>query len=301
VAGFVDRRSTVVARYAEVHRLAVAGREADIAREVGNRLCTAWLRTARFADVEATATATLTLGPDTVASYHRGGARFATGRPGPALEDYQLALIRFRSAGNRRGEAATLSSIGRVHNGLGNLHEALAYYERALPILRAAGDRDGEATTLNNMGLTLNGLGERNRALAVYRRSLRIQREIGDRVGEAAVLNNIGSGYKGLNDLDRALAFHEQALGIVLDTGHRPGEAVSRFNIAMIHRKRGDLDEAIRELEQVVELDRQIGHPDLDADTAVLEKVRDEKVVRACTGAAPDAGYVPGHDTTNER
>ncbi|MEU4163971.1 tetratricopeptide repeat protein [Actinoplanes sp. NPDC026670] len=297
----MDRRSTAVARYAEVHRLAVAGREADIAREVGNRLCTAWLRTARFADVEATATATLTLGPDTVAFYQRGGARFATGRPGPALEDYQLALIRFRWAGNRRGEAATLSSIGRVHNGLGDLHEAMACYERALPILREVGDPAGEATALNNMGTAFAKLGDQERALAVYELALAISREIGDRVGEAATLNNIGSGYKALQDLERALAFHEQALRIVLDTGHRPGEAVSRFNIAMIHRKRGDLDEAIHELEQVVELDRQIGHPDLDADNAVLEKVREEKVVRACTGAVPDAGYVPGHDPTNER
>ena len=106
--------------------------------------------------------------------------------------------------------------------------------------------------------------------------------------------------WPGLKDLDRALAFHEQALHIVLEAGHRAGEVVSRFNIAMIHRKRGDLDRAIHELEQVVELDRQIGHPDLEADIAVLERVR-AAAVRACTSTGTDAGYGPVHDPTNER
>jgi hypothetical protein len=44
----------------------------------------------------------------------------------------------------------------------------------------------------------------------------------------------------------------------------------------MIHQQRGDLDQAIAELEQVVELDRQVGHPDLASDTAMLEHLRQE-------------------------
>ncbi len=67
-----------------MHRLAVAGREAAIARHVGDRVARAWLATSRFADVEALATATLSLGPDADAFYDRGWARQATGRPRPA-------------------------------------------------------------------------------------------------------------------------------------------------------------------------------------------------------------------------
>ena len=51
----------------------------------------------------------------------------------------------------------------------------------------------------------------------------------------------------------------------------------------MIHRQPGELDRAVSELEQVVELDRQVGHPDLESDTAMLERVRQER-------AGPDPG-----------
>jgi hypothetical protein len=51
----------------------------------------------------------------------------------------------------------------------------------------------------------------------------------------------------------------------------------------MMHRQLGELDQAVTELELVVELDRQVGHPDLQSDTAMLERVRQER-------ARPDPG-----------
>jgi hypothetical protein len=55
---------TSVARWAEVHRLAVAGREAGIAREAGDRVGRVWLARSRFADTARLAAQTLTLGED---------------------------------------------------------------------------------------------------------------------------------------------------------------------------------------------------------------------------------------------
>jgi len=48
------------------------------------------------------------------------------------------------------------------------------------------------------------------------------------------------------------------------------------YNVAMIHRAQGDLGRAVNELEQVVELDRQVSHPDLQSDTEMLHRVRQE-------------------------
>ena len=45
---------------------------------------------------------------------------------------------------------------------------------------------------------------------------------------------------------------------------------------AVIHRAQGEFDRAVAELEQVVELDRQVGHPDLQSDTEMLHRVRQE-------------------------
>jgi tetratricopeptide (TPR) repeat protein len=84
----------------------------------------------------------------------------------------------------------------------------------------------------------------------------------------------------------QALEYYRQALPIRREVGDRAGEAVTRYNIAMMHRQRGQLDRAVTELELVVELDRQVGHPDLQSDTAMLERVRQER-------ARPDPGPGP--------
>jgi hypothetical protein len=97
----------MVARWVEVHRLAVAGREPVIAREVGDRVGNVWLRTSRFADVATLARATLTLGPDAGAWYDLGRAQAATGLPREALASNQQALRLYREAGDRAGEAVT--------------------------------------------------------------------------------------------------------------------------------------------------------------------------------------------------
>ena len=195
---------TSVARWVEVHRLAVAGREAGIARDVGDRVGRVWLATSRFADTARLAELTLTLGEDARALYQLGWAKTVTGNPAAALEHYGQALRLYRAAGDRANEAATLSNIGLVNRDLGEPQRALEHYAQALPIMR----------------------------------------EIGDRAGEA----------------------------------------VTRYNMAMIHRDQGDLGRAVAELEQVVELDRQVSRPDLQSDTEMLHRVRQEL-----------AGLDPGH------
>ncbi|MEV0938871.1 tetratricopeptide repeat protein, partial [Micromonospora wenchangensis] len=141
--------ATTIARRVEVHRLAVAGRQPEIARDIGDRVCRVWLSTSRFAAVEAMATATLTLGPDAGSFYDRGWARSSTGRPQPALEDYQQALTMYQQAGDRSNKAATLTNIGHVYDSLGDRQRALDHYHQALPITREVGNRAGEAATLN--------------------------------------------------------------------------------------------------------------------------------------------------------
>ena len=103
---------TSVARWVEVHRLAVAGREAGIARDVGGRVGGVWLARSRFADVARLAGLTLTLGEDAGAFYQLGWAKDATGDRAAALEHYGQALRLYRAAGDRGGEAATLNNIG---------------------------------------------------------------------------------------------------------------------------------------------------------------------------------------------
>ena len=79
-----------------------------------------------------------------------------------------------------------------------------------------------------------------------------------------------------MGDREQALDYYTRALPIREEVGDRAGESVTRYNIAMIHRAEGRLDNAVAELRQVVALDKQVGHPDLEADTAMLTQLETE-------------------------
>jgi tetratricopeptide (TPR) repeat protein len=169
---------TSVVRWVEVHRLAVAGREAGIARDVGGRVGGVWLARSRFADVARLAELTLTLGEDARAFYQLGWARHATGDRAAALAAYDQALRLYRAAGDRGNEAATLSNIGAVYRGLGEPQRALEYYGQALPIRREVGDRAGEAVTRYNMAMIHRARGELDRAVAELEQVVELDRQV---------------------------------------------------------------------------------------------------------------------------
>jgi tetratricopeptide (TPR) repeat protein len=167
-----------VARWVEVHRLAVAGREAAIARDVGHRVGRVWLARSRFADVARLAGLTLTLGPDAGALYDLGWAKRATGNPAAALEHYGQALRLYQTAGHRGNQAATLNNIGLVYNGLRERQRALEYYGQALPIQQEAGDRAGEADTRYNLAMIHRDQGELGRAVAELEQVVELDRQV---------------------------------------------------------------------------------------------------------------------------
>ena len=133
-----------------------------------------------------------------------------------------------------------------------------------------------DARAFYQLGWARYVTGDRTAALAAYDQALRLYRAAVDRGNEAAALTNIGEVYRGLGEPQRALEYYGQALPIRREVGDRAGEAVTRYNVVMIYRARGELDRAVAELEQVVELDCQVGHPDLESDTEMLHRVRQE-------------------------
>ena len=138
---------TSVVRWVEVHRLAVAGREAGIARVVGGRVGEVWLARSRFADVARLAGLTLTLGEDALALCQLGWAKNATGNPAAALEYYGQALPIQREVGDRAGEAVTRYNVAMIHRAQGELGRAVAELERVVELDRQVGHPDLQSDT----------------------------------------------------------------------------------------------------------------------------------------------------------
>src|SRR4028119_2498359 len=96
-----------------------------------------------------------------------------------AIVKFEQALKLYREAGDRSGEANTLTWLGGIYSELGEKQKALEYFSQSLPLLRAVGDRRGEATTLNNIGTVYSALGEKQKALEYYNQSLPLSRAAG--------------------------------------------------------------------------------------------------------------------------
>src|SRR5262249_61508559 len=105
----------------------------------------------------------------------------------------------------------------------------------------------------------------------------------GGRGGEAAQLRNIGQVYGDLGDKQQALRYYEEALPLRRAVGDRGGEAVTLFNTAMVFDSQGLYTQAVALLEQVVAIDKAIKHPDLESDSAALERVRSKVKTRPGT------------------
>jgi tetratricopeptide (TPR) repeat protein len=80
-----------------------------------------------------------------------------------AILQFKAAARGHAEAGDQKDRGRVLVWIGLSYNDLGQKREGLRYYQQALSILREAGDRDGEATTLTNIGTIISQLGQNAR------------------------------------------------------------------------------------------------------------------------------------------
>src|SRR6266545_3759216 len=183
-----------------------------------------------------------------------GLAHHSLGEKQKALDKYNEVLPVLRAIGDRGGEATVLNNIGTVYLSLGETQKALDKFNEALPILRAVNDRNMEATTLNNIGLAYISLGEKQKALDKYNEVLPIERAIGNRDMEAGTLNSIGAVYQSLGEMQKALDKFNEALPLSQAVGVHNGEADTLLGIARVEQKRGNLTQARQTIEQAVGL-----------------------------------------------
>ena len=171
-----------------------------------------------------------------------------------AIAKWEEALKLYREAGDRRGEAFTLTNIGQVYSDLEEQQKALEYYSQSLPLSRAVGDRKQEATILNSIGSAYSYLGEKQKAREYFSQSLPLHREVGNRYGEARALNNIGLVYLELGENQKAKEYYSQSLPLFRSIGDRGGESTTLSNIGLAYSKLGESQKALEYYRQSLTL-----------------------------------------------
>ncbi len=188
--------------------------------------------------------------------------------PQKALEHLDQALTVWRAIGDRHLEAITLSINGRVYYALGEPQKALESYSLALPVMRAVGDQSGEAGTFTQIGTVYRLLGEPQKALDHFAQALPLWRAVGDRRNEATVLNNMGTVYNLLGEPQKAFHYFQQVLPLARAIGDRRVEAVTLSNMGNVYNLLGEPEKALGHLDQALALAREIG--DRRTEAAVL-------------------------------
>jgi DNA-binding SARP family transcriptional activator/tetratricopeptide (TPR) repeat protein len=214
-------------------------------------------------------------------------------------ETAERALRTTREAGNQRGRAAMLYSLGTMHFFQTRLTEAEDCYSDALDIFEAEGDEHGLALTLRNIA-TIDRLRNRDTAMmAHFEVALEKMRAVGDQVGEAHVLQSLAKVRIDAGDADHAHTMLESALEryrrvgylrgeaqalnwfvelylltneveqahqalnrvllIVRDIGDRIGEAHALYRLGVVRQRTGRLDNAETTLEHALNLAQQVG------------------------------------------
>lgn len=185
--------------------------------------------------------------------------------PQKALAHLDQALTVWRVVGDRHLEAITLSINGRVYYALGEPQKALESYNLALPVMRAVGDQSGEAGMFTQIGTVYRLFGEPQKALDHYAQALPVWRAVGDRRNEATVLNNMGTVYGLLGETQKAFHYFEQVLPLVRAIKDRRVEAVTLSNIGNLYNQQGDSEQALQHLDHAITLARDIGDRRVEA------------------------------------
>ncbi|GHH43065.1 AfsR/SARP family transcriptional regulator [Lentzea cavernae] len=166
------------------------------------------------------------------------------------------ALTACRAAGNTRGTAAVLSSLGTLHINRGRLDDSRAALLPARDLFADLGDTHGLALCDRDLALIARNTGDATTALRLYDRSLTAYGEAGDIVGRAIVLTQRafilatnGEITQARTDLAEAMAVHESV-------GYTGGAARTLNRIGQVQAMAGEHAAATATMRRVLEMVR---------------------------------------------
>ena len=172
---------------------------------------------------------------------------------------YLQSLTTYRETGDRKGEAAALTSLGTVFRNRGDLARAKDLHEQALTIWREIGDRVDEAVSRTNLANIVSLMGDSQTAREMYQGALPVFRQTGDRNAVATVLSNLGDLVSEEGDLLRARELYEESRATFQDLGNKSLLAQELSRLGELDLINGDLGSARRRHEEALALRKQLG------------------------------------------
>jgi tetratricopeptide (TPR) repeat protein len=161
-----------------------------------------------------------------------------------ARSQLQQALYLFQAIGDRRGTGAAHNTLGRLAVALGDYPTAQAHCRQALDIARDVGDPQAEARALMHFALLLLHEGHNEAAWNHSLQAVELARALGDRAVEGRALIVLGHAFTELEMPAQAARAYEQALHLQRDLGQPNLAAESLAGLARVRFAQGDASQA---------------------------------------------------------
>jgi DNA-binding SARP family transcriptional activator len=186
--------------------------------------------------------------------YSLGSLHSAEQRFDEARRDFEAAAEMFRAEGNDQGEALAIRDLAFLDRMYGRLTAAETGYRRALEIFRKTEDLAAVAYALHSIARTRLEQGDVGEAIRLLDEAFRVSRMAGCRRVEAQALCWLGDAYLQSGDLQRAIDTLQLSLALVRAMADPVGEAYALHNLAIARLRRGEYANAAAALERCVAL-----------------------------------------------
>ena len=254
-----EARTATEAQSLEVHRLALLGKDEEIAGKIGSSLANRLWNQSRFREAIHLCQSTLEITKNHSVLKEMAYCEHQMGEVDQALNYYQQAL-NLCPAEDEEELAAIYHYLGMLKADKGKVDEALALFNQSLEINERIGNVQGKAATLHQLGILYANKGEVDKAIALYNRSLEITQRIGDVQTKAATLHNIANFYADKGEVEQAIALYNQSLEITQRIGDVQSKAATLHQLGTIYANKGEVDEAIALFNQSLEITQRIGY-----------------------------------------
>jgi tetratricopeptide (TPR) repeat protein len=171
---------------------------------------------------------------------------------------HEIALETTRKAGNARGEAAMLYSLGNLAIAE-RISQASRFLARALSLFAQLGDVHGRALTLALLAFVDRLGGDYERAGGRYEEALACFVAVADPVGQVDALINLAQIRSDQEDFAAAETLFDQALGICRGIRSPRITAQAEYRLGEYHLRRRDLARAERSFRFVLDVAHDTG------------------------------------------
>lgn len=253
----------------EVHRLACAGGDKELAGEMGAAVAHDWLNRSRFREVVGLCRATLQLGENYRMLHLLASAEEVLGETDLAERQYKEALAQTEASapGSQvlQTRVAIVNSIALLSARKGDISQALLSWREVLSLLSNAQSGDFErarAVVIHNMAMAMekrDGVGDVEDALKLLHESSMLYEQLKDAKGKATSVGAIAGIFDKCGRQDEALSMWRDALALQEQVGDVRGRAATLNNIAKCLMLKGDEAGAVQLWDDALLLQQEIG------------------------------------------